>query len=122
MAAEHTSNYSNQEQLKQWKQLYGQDNRIKLIPGVESHKDIAKVISLSDCGLYISRAEGWNLELLETMAMNRPAIASFYSAHTEFCNKDNAFLVDITNTEKAFDGKAFNGQGNWAQIGQSQVD
>lgn len=122
LAAEHTNGYSSADDLKKWKELYSTDNRIKLIPGVESHKDIAKIISISDCGLYISRAEGWNLELLETMAMNRPAIASSYSAHTEFCNKDNSYLVDITNTEKAFDGKAFSGQGNWAQIGQSQID
>jgi hypothetical protein len=49
-------------------------------------------------------------------------IATNYSAHTEFCNRDNSYLVDIDETEKAFDGKAFNGQGNWAKIGQKQKD
>jgi hypothetical protein len=56
------------------------------------------------------------------MAMNKPVIATNYSSHTEFCNKDNSFLVDITEKEKADDGKAFRGQGNWAKIGSQQQD
>ena len=80
------------------------------------------MIANSDCGLYPSRAEGWNLELLETMAMNKPVIATNYSAHTEFCNNDNCMLVDIDSTEKAFDNKAFVGQGNWAKIGPNQIE
>jgi hypothetical protein len=56
------------------------------------------------------------------MAMNKPVIASDYSAHTEFCNKDNCFLVDIEDVEPANDGKYFRGQGNWAKIGQKQID
>jgi hypothetical protein len=54
--------------------------------------------------------------------MNKPVIATNYSAHTEFCSKENCYLVDIDKTEKAFDGKAFTGQGNWAKIGQKQKD
>jgi hypothetical protein len=56
------------------------------------------------------------------MAMNKPVITTNYSAHTEFCNKDNSYLVDISTTEKAHDGKAFMGQGNWAKIDQSEKD
>jgi len=119
LAAEHTNSYSSAEQISEWKKLYEADN-IKVIPGVKDQKDVANVIAHSDCGLYVSKAEGWNLELLETMSMNKPVIATNYSAHTEFCNKDNSYLVDIDETEKAFDGKAFTGQGNWAKIGQKQ--
>ena len=121
LAAEHTSSYSSEEQIREWKKLYSANN-IKVIPGVKDQKDVASVIAHSDCGLYISKAEGWNLELLETMSMNKPVIATNYSAHTEFCNKDNCYLVDIDETEQAFDGKVFNGQGNWAKIGQKQKD
>jgi glycosyltransferase involved in cell wall biosynthesis len=121
LAAEHTNSYSSPEQIAKWKNLYRADN-IKIIPGVESQQDVASIIAHSDCGLYISKAEGWNLELLETMSMNKPVIATNYSAHTEFCNKNNSYLVDIDEIEKAFDGKAFNGQGNWAKIGQKQKD
>lgn len=122
LAAEHTNSYSSPEEIKNWKNLYNSDFRIKVIPGLKDHSAIAQLIANSDCGLYISRAEGWNLELLETMAMNKPTIATNYSAHTEFCNKNNCYLVDIDTIEPAFDNKVFQGQGNWAKIGDSQID
>jgi glycosyltransferase involved in cell wall biosynthesis len=122
LASEKTNNYSSDQELKQWKELYSKDSRIKIFTGVNSHKDIAKFISDTNCGIFPSRAEGWNLELLEFMAMNKPVISTNYSAHTEFCNSDNCYLVNINGTEKAYDGKAFNGQGNWAKIGPDQID
>jgi len=121
VASEQTS-YSTPDQVEKWKSLYANDTRLKIIPGVPSQFDLAQTIKNSDCGIYISRAEGWNLELLETMSMNKPVIATFFSAHTEFCNDNNTYLVDIDETEKANDGKAFVGQGNWAKIGSKQID
>lgn len=97
-------------------------NKIKLFPRVKSQNDIAKIISYSDCGIYISRGEGWNMELLETMAMNKPVIASNYSAHTEYCTDDNSYLVKITDTEPALDNKWFFGEANWAKIGTIEMD
>lgn len=122
LASEHTNNYSTPEQLKEWKQKYAIDSRIRLSNGVETQYDIANIISQASCGIFMSRAEGWNMELLECMAMNKPCIATNYSAHTEFCTEDNCFLVDIQDTEPAVDGKAFYGQGNWAKLTQKQID
>jgi glycosyltransferase involved in cell wall biosynthesis len=121
LASTTTNSYSSKEEVQQWKRLYSADN-ITVIDGVSSHVDVAQLMSQSDCGIFPSRAEGWNLELLEMMAMNKPVIATNYSSHTEFCNSDNAYLVEITETEPAYDGKAFNGQGNWAKISQDQKD
>jgi glycosyltransferase involved in cell wall biosynthesis len=121
LASESTNSYSSADELKSWKTLYNRP-RVKLYSGVNTHTDVAQIIANSDCGLYPSRAEGWNMELLETMSMNKPVIATNYSSHTEFCNSKNSFLVDITDKEKAVDGKAFLGQGNWAKIGQAQKD
>ena len=122
LASESTNNYSSPEELQQWKSMYASDHRVKIISGVKYHSEIAEIINYGDCGIFPSRAEGWNLELLETMSMNKPVIATSYSAHTEFCNNNNSYLVDIDNLEKAFDGKAFIGQGNWAKIDQKQKD
>lgn len=122
LASETTNGYSNEEQLKEWKDLYSGDERIRLSSGVATHQDIATIMANVNCGIFPSRAEGWNLEILEMMAMNKPVIATNYSAHTEFCNTDNCYLIDITETELAKDGKAFYGQGNWAKIGQNQYD
>jgi glycosyltransferase involved in cell wall biosynthesis len=75
-----------------------------------------------DCGVFPSRGEGWNLEALELMACGKHVIATDYSAHTEFCTKDNADLVTITEKELAFDNKWFHGQGGWAKISEPQVE
>ena len=56
------------------------------------------------------------------MAMNKPIIATNYSAHTEYCTNANSFLVDISETEPANDGKWFHGNGNWAKIGEQQFE
>ena len=54
-------------------------------------------MSQVDCGVFPSRAEGRNLELLEMMSAGKHVITTDYSAHTEFCTKDNAGLVPITD-------------------------
>ena len=122
LASEKTNNYSSPEELKQWKNMYETDNRVKLFSGFDTQNELAQLVANSNCGLYPSRAEGWNLELLECMSMNKPAITTNYSAHTEFCTSDNCYLVNIDEKEKAFDGKAFQGQGNWAKLGNNQID
>jgi glycosyltransferase involved in cell wall biosynthesis len=121
LASETTNSYSKPEELQQWKKMYN-NPRVKLFTGFDTQQEIAQLISNADCGLYPSRAEGWNMELLETMSMNKPVITTHYSAHTEFCDENNSFLTTIDETEKAFDGKTFNGQGNWAKLGQKQID
>jgi glycosyltransferase involved in cell wall biosynthesis len=122
VVASEYSSYSNKDEILSWKKLYSNDDRITVIPGVNSQDELAQIIANSDCGIYISKAEGWNLELLETMSMNKPAIATNYSAHTEFCDTKNCFLVDIDEKELAHDGKAFHGQGYWAKITNKQID
>jgi hypothetical protein len=121
LASENTNSYSSKEELEKWKNIYSHNN-IKLFNGVDTHFQIAELIAQADCGIFPSRAEGWNLELLECMAMNKPVIATNFSAHTEFCNSQNSYLIDIDTTEPAFDGKAFKGQGHWAKISQKQID
>lgn len=117
--------FLNDEQESYWTDLVSNSpmrQKIKIFPRLNSHLEVANVISYSHCGIYISRAEGWNLDLLETLSMGKPVIVTDYSAHTEFCNKDNSFLVDIDCLEKASDGIWFNGVGEWAKIDQKQKD
>ena len=122
LASENTNNYSSKDDLTAWKKLYSQDPRIKLFSGFNAHEEIANFIAQIDCGVFPSRAEGWNLELIECMAMDKPVICTNYSAHTEFCNVDNSYLIDIDDMELAHDGKAFKGQGQWAKIGNKQIN
>ncbi len=113
------------EQIQQWQELYTGSklgDKIKCFDRLETHSEVAALINQADCGIYISRAEGWNNEIPETMAMNKPVIATNYSAHTAYCNQDNSFLVDIEETEAAQDGIWFDGSGKWAKLGFDQME
>ena len=109
--------FLSSKENQQWINLYKNSklgDKIQILPRLPTQKDIAKLIKLSDCGIYPSRAEGWNNEVIETMAMDRPVITTNYSAHTEYCDKSNSFLVEAQNLELADDGKFFDGTGQWA--------
>jgi glycosyltransferase involved in cell wall biosynthesis len=97
-------------------------SKIHFVERLPYLNDVATLISSSDCLFQPSRAEGWNLPLIEAMACGKPCITTNYSAHTEFCNKDNSFLVDIEKTEIAEDGRYFFGQGEWASIEEKEKD
>ncbi len=117
--------YSDSEQ-NEWKNLYLNSKlgkKIKLIDRVPSQQEVYNIMSKTDCGVFPSRGEGWNLELLEMMACGKTVITTDYSAHTEFCTKDNSLLVTIKDLEMAYDGKWFHGKkGRWAKIGKEEVE
>jgi glycosyltransferase involved in cell wall biosynthesis len=97
-------------------------DKVVLVDRMESQADVAALMASSDCGVFPARAEGWNLPLLEMLATGRPVIATRYAAHTEFCTDDNSLLIDVDETEDAFDGVWFHGQGAWARLGPRQFD
>lgn len=97
-------------------------DKIRIFDRVPTQHHLADFIFHGDCGVYLSRAEGWNNEILESMALNKPIIATNYSAHTEYCTPENSYLVNISETEVANDGKWFHGEGSWAKLGQQQLD
>ena len=105
---------------EKWMNLYKNSpmgHKIRFIPRQKTHKDVYNIMKQTDCGIFPARAEGWNLELLEMMSCGRFVIATNYSAHTEFCNKDNCYLVDPDGLEPAFDGVFFSGShGEWASL------
>lgn len=116
--------YSNAEQ-KQWEDRYKNSklgSKIRMIPRVETSEQVAEIMHQADCGVFPSRAEGWNLEALEMLSCGKYVIATDYSAHTEFLTQDNAMLVPINEVELAYDGKWFFGQGNWAKLDKSVID
>lgn len=119
--------FLSRDEAKSWESLYldtplGKAGKIKILPWQSTQKDLANLIAQSSCGIFPTRAEGWNLEALEMMAMNKPVITTYYSGHTEYCKVDNSFLINVDETESAYDGKWFFDQGNWAKLGQDQFD
>lgn len=113
--------FLNQSQLSEWMNL-AYHPKIRVFPRKKTHEGVFELMSKADVGVFPSRAEGWNLELLEMMSIGKPMIATNYSAHTEFCNKDNCNLIDIDSITNAYDGIWFHNQGKWANLGDNQME
>ena len=120
-----TNPFLSEEEDASWKKLYRNSKlgeKIKFIDRVAQHKEVYNIMEKADCGIFPSRAEGWNLELLEMLACGKQVITTNYSAHTEFCNKENSYLIETPNKETAYDGKWFLGKGGqWAKIGAKEI-
>jgi glycosyltransferase involved in cell wall biosynthesis len=120
-----TNPFLNSEEHNSWINLYKNSvlgDKIRIFPRLPSQKILSKVMSYADCGVFPSRAEGWNNEAIEIMAMNKPIIITNYSAHTEYCNSSNAYLVNIGSLEPARDNMWFDGSGKWAHLGTDEID
>lgn len=116
--------FLNQEEENKWLDLIRNHklrDKIKVYGRLPTQYQLADFIFNIDCGVFLSRAEGWNNEILEFMAMNKPIIATNYSAHTEYCTEDNSYLVHIDDHEIANDGKWFLGNGKWAKLGDNEL-
>lgn len=113
------------EQEKTWIEYYTKGelgDKVKILPRVQTQQELSQIMRRAHCGVFPARAEGWNLELLEMMSCGREVITTNYSAHTEFANEENSWLIDIDELEPAFDGIWFDGNvGNWAKLGSQQI-
>ena len=117
--------FNTESEERRWIDMYKScplGSKIKIMNRVETQQEVYNIMAQTTCGVFPARAEGWNLELLEMMACNKPVITTFFSAHTEFCTEDNAFLIPIEEVEPAYDGKWFDGNtGEWAKLGDKEV-
>ena len=117
--------FLKEEDFKQWMDYYKNSkmgNKIQFVPRLPSQEQVNILMNQADCCLSLSKAEGFDLEALEMMACGKQIIATNYSAHTEFCTINNSHLIDIDEEEEAFDGIWFHGEGNWAHIGERQIN
>lgn len=119
--AEETSRY-NKEFAESYKKSKLGDKINVIERRLSSQREVAMLMGHADCGVFLSRAEGWNLDAAEMMAMGKHLIITNYSAHTEYCTTENSRLVTIDRLEDAYDGVWFHGQGQWAHLGTSQLD
>jgi glycosyltransferase involved in cell wall biosynthesis len=96
--------------------------RVQLVPRLAAQRDVAALLADCDCGVFPSRAEGWNLGLLECLSMGLNVIATNYSAHTEFVDPGNCRLVEIDGTEPPPPGDLLWGAGSWGKLGPAQME
>jgi glycosyltransferase involved in cell wall biosynthesis len=125
---EHSAPYN-----QSWERLYRANlgEQVVFTAGrLQTHEDVAHLMSQVDCGVFPSRGEGWNLEAAEMLAMAKSVILTDYSAHRDFATKDNSLLIQVTELEDAHDGIWFKAndpswEGNpglWAALGDCQID
>lgn len=93
------------QKKKYYKELLG--DSLRLLPRVNTHFDLARIMQQSYCFVAPSLAEGWNLPLLEAMGCAKFNIATNYSGHTEFCDEVTTLLIEPTGLQKAVDDMWF---------------
>lgn len=114
----------DQMESKKREYLYspmGLAGKIRFVGPFNSQYDLARIMNITTCGIFPSKAEGWGLETLEMMACGKEVIVTDYAGHTEYCNKNNAYLLDVVGLEPAKDNKWFFGQGNWCKFSMDQL-
>ena len=114
-----TNPFLPEEKDREWKDLYASKlgEKVKFIKRVATHEQVYNIMSNIDCGIFPARTEGWNLEALELMSCGKPLILSNTAGHTEFCTDENSALVDLKESEVAYDGTWIHGnKGNWPSI------
>jgi glycosyltransferase involved in cell wall biosynthesis len=83
---------------------------------VETNKDMASFYRRADFGLFMSKAEGWNLPLLECIASGTPAITTDWTGMSDFVNEHypQEIKIKTKGDEITNDGVWFKGdRGEW---------
>jgi glycosyltransferase involved in cell wall biosynthesis len=71
------------------------DSRIEIVEGNLTDAEYWSLIDSSDVFVALHRAEGFGYGIADAMMLGKPVIVSDYSGTTDFCEADNAFLIDV---------------------------
>ena len=71
------------------------DSRIEIVEGNLTDAEYRSLIDSSDVFVALHRAEGFGYGIADAMMLGKPVIVSDYSGTTDFCEADNAFLIDV---------------------------
>jgi glycosyltransferase involved in cell wall biosynthesis len=66
---------------------YFKDRTQIIVPERRGREDLAKVYHMADFGIWASKAEGWNLPLIECLASGLPCITTNNTAQADFIRK-----------------------------------
>jgi len=72
---------------------------VVLLPQVLPAVQMPELYRMADCFVLPTRGEGWNLTALEALACGLPVITTDWSAHLDWLNQDNAFLIEVESLE-----------------------
>lgn len=99
---------------------------LSLVPNVNYKIDdciydkrkMAQLLHQYDGAVYASKAEGWQLPVLEAMASGLLTISTNVTGLSEYVTDKNALVVECKGMERAHDGVFFNATQNifWAKV------
>ncbi len=68
---------------------------IILIDDFVSENDLPSLYAAADAFVLPTRGEGWGIPFMEAMAMGLPTIATRWSAHLDYMNDANSYLINV---------------------------
>jgi glycosyltransferase involved in cell wall biosynthesis len=88
------------------------DARVLLLDQVFSPEQIRQLQAACDCYISLHRSEGFGLNILESMALGKPCIATGFSGNMDFMTADNSIIIpfEMRRVEK---GEYLHGEGQW---------
>ncbi|NOZ28643.1 MAG: glycosyltransferase [Chloroflexi bacterium] len=93
---------------------------IRLLEDFIPEVDMPALYKAADAFVLPSRGEGWGIPFMEAMAMGLPVIATRWSAHLDFMNDDNSYLIDIeglvpVDPEQTAEDQFYTSDQRWAE-------
>jgi len=108
-------NNPQSEDIQKIKELLKGYSNIYIIPKVMTKLEVNSLIKNADVFVSLHRAEGFGLPLAEAMLLGTPAIATNWSANTEFMNKETACMVEYELVRLENDYAMYKKGNRWAE-------
>ncbi|WCK56172.1 glycosyltransferase family 4 protein [Aneurinibacillus sp. Ricciae_BoGa-3] len=61
---------------------------------------LAQLYNSANCYVLPTHGEGWNMTVMEAMAVGLPVITTNWSAHLDFINNTNGYLIEVQGFQK----------------------
>ena len=90
-------------------------DRLVVIPEYLSRRDLHGLANACDCYFSPHRAEGFGIGIAEAMLMEKPVIATDWSATTEFVRSEHAIPLPYKMVP-VHAGEYFESMGEWADV------
>ena len=84
-------------------------------------RSLRELYRSADCFVLPTRAEGWGLPILESMACGVPAIVTRYSAPLDYVTDDNGYLINVARMIEAHDDEFGIRTGLWAEPDEAHL-
>ncbi|HAR62758.1 MAG: hypothetical protein DKM50_06610 [Candidatus Margulisiibacteriota bacterium] len=92
---------------------------ITIITPFDDHRAVANLYRSCNVLVATSKAEGWGLHIIESMACGTPVITTNYSGQTDYVRKENPLQLQVTEFEDIYDPWVYPEKGRygkWAKI------